>query len=1187
MTPEKKSILITDPEPVVLDQQQWFSINNTLIFRVDAFDATSGIKSIVLNVNDQEFTYYHTDILIDNAGNHYVEAEVPGADHSEHKFHISAVVTDFADNATAYESLLVYVDTELPTIENCTVEKVDTLWDKILRILTFGIYSNDSLVFHIYTNDAELDSGIDYATIYHNQLDAPVKMKDLGDGEFSFKIDKDLAVFDSTLDIVVYDRYGNRSLSCTNIAGVPTTAVMIETEVPFLYFNLPEGDGISRQDDQVWYRTTKTFTLKVSDTLSGVNNISLTVNGVDILQDANQLTLLKSAAAEAAGQKNNSELEYVFHTDYFTSICGEPQDGKYYIEIAVVDNAGNVSSKVVTYYMDKTPPVIDSIQFTPSTVTGMGSVTDFIQTHTYGLYFKEDFHATVLVSDNKSSSGLYQIVYRLVEYKDGNIHKTTEGASPIVDGQADIDIPKGFKGQIFVDAYDLSLNHLGEVTPLSCVVDQLAPQIQIISNEQTELYDGDGQPLYVHGNSITVVITDTGSGLKEFGYQLDAEVSPFVRKVIALRDSGYQLGEALGDGWTVTGTDANLVTQVTKTFVFANDDNNVKLTMDATDHCLNETRDVSTETFTVDKTAPIIYVNFQEDDDSDLYYDQDRIAEITVIERNFDPTLIDILIKNTFGDVPSYIFTQQSISEYSTVIVFDEGDYTFDVTGMDLGHRAAAVNFTGGNENAFYVDKTAAVVVENFSTFSNRTDNSFRENKTAQIKVTEHHFSPDLMGLRILRKAAGASHNSSKFTDITDSVMKTAEWVHNGDEHSISFLFDQDAVYYIEIQPTDPAGNTTAKCSTAIFEIDKTIPIVIKKNGTEVKPDNTQFLDLYDYDRKDAGVPTVEFADNNLLHIRYTLTTYIPSQSSTNAETMKPNIQSGTVEGPVFTLPEFKADGIYAIELVAVDVAGNESAVNINTYARMVDRDILAFIMDSDPARRTGLYSLEYENGEPISKKPSSFEDLNIFILAAKEMPIEIVLRDNNGTMFHTGAQYEVDESIYGIGAYRYVLKADYFTENFQSDTDAELCLAVVNGEGLRIDLADIHIDNIEPECTLPKGFSDWHWFVSADCRTFTITNISEQLDTANCKVYDNGVEIPFTFSQEDKTMTFQLERGWHNVGIILCDHAGNSYNIQEIRNVHIGYFWPIVFASICVVSIAIAATLIILHKKKHQMEQD
>ena len=717
-------------------------------------------------------------------------------------------------------------------------------------------------------------------------------------------------------------------------------------------------------------------------------------------------------------------------------------------------------------------------------------------------------------------------------------------------------------------------------------MDETAPEIEITKKADTSYRDAAGNPLYVGTNRFTVVITDTVSGIRQIGYLQSAEQNSYDRKIIELNPAGYSLNAELGDGWKVTGTDGNLVTQATKTFTFPEDDNDVRLTFDAMDNARNRTENVQSEIFTVDKTAPVINVVFREDDDTDMYYEQNRIADITVTERNFDENLIKVEIENMFGAVPGYSFAEISNTEHTAVIDFDEGDYMFDMTGMDLGNHPAVVNFSGGNENMFYVDKTRPVVQENFAEFGNAAENSFNTDKTVNITVTEHNFDPELLNLKIMRKEAGEEHSPEGMEDAAGMVLGGARWDSTGDVHTISFTFDFDGVYRMEMTPADLASNTAEPCSTVIFEIDKTAPVVSMKNGSFVGEDDTEFLDVYPCERKEEAAPTVVFEDLNLSHLEYKLTVYIPDYSTSDAVAMKPTVTSGTIEDNKYTLSDFKEDGVYALELVAVDVAGNKSAVNYNTYARMVNQDVLAFLMESNPEKKTGLYSFEYENGEAISKKPSDFQDLNIFVMTKKETGTDIVLRDSNGQEIVTNAQCMEDNSIYGIGICNYLLRADFFRENFQDDTDVELQLTVKN-QGRRIDLGKMHIDNIAPTCVMPDNLDSWHWFYGETERTFTLSGISELVDESHCAIYDNGQKVPFAYSGDERTITFSLEKGWHNVGIVLDDMAGNANNIQEKINLHIGYFWlwVIVILSVLVVTSVICIVIYSRNRKKRETD--
>lgn len=612
-----------------------------------------------------------------------------------------------------------------------------------------------------------------------------------------------------------------------------------------------------------------------------------------------------------------------------------------------------------------------------------------------------------------------------------------------------------------------------------------------------------------------------------------AEQNPYDRKTIDVNPTGHSLNEDLGDGWKVTGVDANLVTQVTKSFSFTEDDNDVIVTFDAMDNSLNRTKKVQSEKFTIDKTVPVINVAFREDDDTDMYYNQNRVADITVIERNFDEKLIKAEIQNMFGAVPEYSFTEKSNTEHTAVIDFDEGDYIFDLTGADLGEHPAIVNFSGGNEKMFYVDKTAPVVEENFAEFSNSAENSFNTDKTVNITITEHNFDPELLNLKIIRKEPGEEHSAQGMEDATGMVLGGAKWESIGDVHTASFTFDFDGIYRMEMAPTDLATNTGEPCSTVIFEIDKTAPVVSMKNEAFVGEDDTEFLDVYPYARKDQAAPTVEFEDLNLSHLEYKLTLYIPDYSTPDVVAVRPSVTSGTIEGNKYTLPDFKEDGVCALELVAVDVAGNKSAVNYNTYARMVNQ-----------------------------------------------------LRDSNGQEILTNAQCMEDDSIYGMGIYNYLLKSDFFRENFQDDTDVELQLTVKN-QGCRIDLCKMHIDNIAPTCVMPGNLESRHWFYSETDRTFKLSSISELVDEEQCAIYDNGQTVPFVYSSEEGTITFTLAKGWHNVGIILDDMAGNANNIQERINLYIGYFWLWIIVALSAIVIAAAICIVIYSRNKRKQELD
>lgn len=1169
--PVSGGIIVDSPGSIIIDEKQWFDRNEIIAFRIDASDADSGLKSIELEVNGQVFKYEKRDFQAGENGD-YVIIDTEGIEaDSENKYTVTGKVIDFANNVLAVEPIAVYKDFQNPYISRISVEKKSETAGKGLNVLAHGVYANDSLICRVYAADEEFGSGIDYVSFFYEGMSEPKKMTVDEDGVFFIEIPAEESVVEKNIVVTAHDKYGRTSdtLPCLTdaISGESSNGqfVMLESNEPIMSLNLPEGEGEIREDEQIWYQSNKAIELYVQDEDAGIYNICFSVNGFEINFDKNGTELLKAETTKLADTKITEEQSYSFDTDYFVETIGESADGKYVINIEITDNAGNVKEYETEYYIDKTAPMIERIDFSVMTSDGIGNTTEFIENLIYGYYFKTDFAITVHVSDELPSSGLKEIRYRFVPYVNGAPQEEITGLQKIMEGKAELEVPEGFKGQIFIEAFDNVENCSGEKTARAYIVDNVAPDIVITNNVSTSCQDAAGNKLYVTDNSITVEITDMVSGIREIGYAKSAEVDAYERQAVSVNNIGYNVGDNLEDGWIVSAVDANLVTRVTKTFLFSEDDNDVILSFDAMDNSMNRLEGITSDRFTVDKTNPIIKVSFRDDEDDDFYYSQNRIADITVIERNFKNNLINVYIENKFGHIPGFVFDEKSETEHVAVIEFDGGDYLFDVTGTDLGNHPAIVHFSGGNEKLFYVDKSSPILEENFDSFADSsTDNSYNMGKTVTINVTEHNFDPNLAGLHITRKAAGTEHDTEGMVDVTSEVLDGAMWSGEGDVHTLSFTVSQDAVYQVEIIPSDLAGNVADGRSTPVFEIDQIAPIVTAKNGVAVCSDDIEFLDIYPYSRKDEQAPTVEFEDLNIDHINYTLTVYIPERSSPETATIirpmrvyleEDQNQSGQIKGSKFILPDFVKDGVYALELNAVDVAGNESLLNINTYARMVNRDVLAYIMESNLAQKTGLYSFQYENGNAISKRPDSFSDIKILVLAKKDSDVTIVLRDNNGEEFITNAYAVTDDSVYGMEIYEFTLEADYFKENFREDTDMQLHLTVKN-EGKRIDLGNLHIDNIAPDCDIPEEFKSWKWFYGEDNHKIIISGISELLDENQCKVYDNGQEIEFQYSSENSTMEFTLAKGWHNVGIVLSDTAGNTYNIQERTNIHIGYFW-------------------------------
>ena len=1170
-------------------------------------------------------------------GNTHTSPTLPFDKEGRYSFILSG--EDFGGNKGYYRSEAFVIDKTAPS--DLSITYSPNAVTAFLDVITFGFYKDSGFFMDYVQVDIRAEdrtSGVDHFTVTYTQEEGSGSLGDhdeeivLSEDDLTISYTENGRVAEAsfTLTASEYRQYrGRLSITATDRAGntcapnngsglahdsegeeftMPDGAVIIVDNIaPECEVTIPEPklirdekkavfDGEKKDYDKLDDPNKNEYTFYYTD--KDVYSVKIGIK----ITEANFDPFDEDLKVLVNGE--NTTVEWTqLEPNVWTGEIVLTTDNTYRIEITYTDHSGNVMESYRSCFLvlDRVDPEVTQFYFNPSTVDGDSQTGQFIQKLEYGYYFKTDFAVTVSTSDAEISSGLYYLACRLISYKDGKrIGEETQ--SPMIkDGKANLKIPSGFKGQIFVQCFDYAGNKSAEVTPQGLVVDRIGPDIKIVTNQNTGFHDAAGNRLFIDDTSLTVTISDRDSGLKRLQYRQQSEKGVGDWVVTEIANTGVQLGSTLANGWVVSAMDENLVTEVTRTFVYSEDDNDIFLTVSAADRSENTTGDVKSETFTVDKTAPVITAAFDNGPHEDIYYSKARSVVITVRERNFDAARIITEITNAIGAVPNVHFDKLSDSEYRAVLDFPQGDYTFDINGTDLGGHKATVTLSGGNERLFVVDTTKPGIATNFETFVDPAhENHFAESKTAVITITEHNFSPELVKLRVYQREAGTSKGSAEFKDVTASVLKNAQWTTeaNKDVHTIQFVLEADAVYQIELEPSDLAGNQAERIASQIFEIDQTIPVILARNGREVSADDVNLLDIYDHGRENDPIPDLTFFDTNLSCLEYQLFVWIPDYSNKDQYPemrgkqvflLEDPEQAGVIYGDKITLSNFTEDGIYTLNVIAVDMAGNRSVENVNTFVRIAKSPILAYIEDSNLSKRTGLFSFEDAELNPISMRSDGFMDLVVVVFSQAGSDVEVVLRDGNGDETavgdYAGKPSEQYEEIYGIDVGRYLIPRERFAELYPEDTDAKLYLSVKN-DTEKLDLGVIHIDNIVPNCTVPEGLHSWKWYVGNGDRTFTITDINEALDIENSAVYDNGNEIKdIVYSPENATITFTLSKGWHNIGIKLTDLAGNTKNIQEITHVQIGLFWLwIILAGLALIG---AGTVFGIRSRRKKLEQE
>ena len=1136
-----------------INSQEWCDINSNIDLDINLKESKSPLKDIVIKANNKNVKIDNKENIIKEQSGKISIPIAPYVNADNNDFSISITVISDSGNSDNWTQTYK-VDKDNPRITKVEVTGGSDGTDDVTAI-TSGVYSNEKITIKVSAEDAGNETGISEVVVSYLEDEERITKKailtDNGTYDVVLEAAKGESICRSDIIISAYDKMGHKNTQTPAMQNIKNESagnnfVMQENKLPKLVFDLPDSDSSTIKDGTIWYSKDHELILSATDEESGVKTINVYVNNILIVNnDAFPQIITEEDETNSRGDKQ--KITYTLSTDnickYLEMNNAAPEDGKYSLYIEVIDNANNsIIDNTKIFYVDECPPVVSEISFSKRTIDGIEKIDSFSDDTNYKYFFDGEISLNVKVEDEKPSSGLNKVSYKLVYMTQNGNSEVIEKESSITDEIAIIDIPEDFKGIVYIKAYDFVDNPSEEVSTGALVIDAKGPQINISEFEETDLKDKNGDKLFDKDISYDVTITDTESGIKDITSTLKSDENETSTQTVIDQSRRYEVGENLENGWVVTSVDENLVTGVSKKFEITEDVNNYVAEFVARDGALNNSVTTKTETISIDKTAPVIEISFPEGLQSDpSLYNKNCKAEIdiTVYERNFDQGLIVADIENTYTNViPKFNFDETADKYvYKSRIVFTEGDYSINLSGTDMVGHKAIIKFNNTEmetfSTQFSVDETAPVISTNFSSFtakdSTDKENLFNKEKVATITCTEHNFDSESMNVKVYEKMPGESYEVSQENESGYVVYSEEGWIDdnaNPDLHTLTMKFSNDGIYKIEISPKDRAENEGTSEQTAIFEIDTTAPVIVSRNDEIVEPDDTSVLGVYGYENKDDAAPKVEFDDIHFDHIEYSITRFTPEYNGKREiSEISSELITAEVDKKEFKLPEFEKDGVYSVDIIAVDKAGNKSTVVQDTYMRMVNTDVLAYIEDSHPATDntmgTGWYSIEDEDG-PLSKRPDTFEDMKIAVFTKKSAQTKITLNSNDGEEIVVDTELKEESAAHGVNLCRYTLSGDYFKNNFKEDTDASYYLTV-NTSGKSVELGEIHIDNIAPECNVPSYYHDGGWMMGVNPEPIKITDINEKIDTKLTKVYVDGKEVEYKYDSKENTLSFNV----------------------------------------------------------------
>lgn len=991
----------------------------------------------------------------------------------QNKLEVKVTNVSGKSNDTSINDKL-YIDTTKPQITSFEFNKSESFKDKLLHILTFGTYSNTMVEVSVTAKDLGDSSGVKSITLYGKDatntsaeykilgtesMSAENKNTDDGTYTATFTLPKDVVETEkgkTYLDVLlaakaadnVENETENFAPATTGNSNIKTEKLMIETVAPDATITCPtpaQDKNSATGDSNDWYPGDVDFDIDIWDpkdngSCSGIRSIAVSQKVGDkfepITVDA-EGNKIKQTYADA---KTDKKISLTLNT---STLKANP-DGSYTIKVEATDNAGNVMKTAVTktIYKDSSIPSVTDFKFTAKGYAFDKSVesanTAPVEETSYGYYFIKDTEVTVTANDEKPSSGVKSITYYTVD-KDGV--KSEVKTEPVnKDNQITFTVKANFKGQIYAKACD-NVGHTPDTfsKPNGAVIESPDLHTQTSAIKYTlkdskdangaDIKDENGNNLYGADTTVDVEIADTYSGIRQIDWEI---VSPFDDKkqagtvtvdnngkVTSVAKKGYS-DDCLGD-WVATGeANTNLIVNLKNTIKVSNDSNNIQIKFTLTDRAGNVTKDV-VQTLSIDKTAPKIAVQMNENDDKEFngYFKDSREADIYVYERNFSQSDVVFDVKRTddnnkqtnvspkpkFKYVGTQVIDGRECFVYKMTTKFTaDGDYNFKVSASDITSHIAnaeSVNYKSDNKNvkfssnktaeytaqndadraidiAFTVDNTNPVVSVSYDNNTATNDKYFNAYRTATITVVEHNFST--AASRIIYKRTSTKDGSN----IAEPTVSS--WSRKGNTYTATIKYNADGDYTFDMQVIDKAGNKDkgVKFSGTAAK-DFTVDTTIAKPSIKGVENGKSY--------KGSVLPSISFNDINIANSEIKLLR--TRKNEINKDVTSDFIKiSKNAKGGSFTANEetFKKlqenDGIYTLSVNISDKAGNKSSQTVkftvnrfgsvyalnkylvndlnNSYVQSIDNNLVITEYNPDKLVKGTLEVVVTRDGSPV-----------------------------------------------------------------------------------------------------------------------------------------------------------------------------------------------------------------------------
>ncbi len=443
--------ITSNPEPETDgDGRDWFTA--APVYTIGVQVPVFGVNTIEMWVNRADETAAADDSVTTDSLTVSLSQYTPNTDGS---YVITLRVTDGLGVSYDEKTITAWIDNTKPVVTGFDVTPAND--DKTLRSFSYGNYANGDLKVTVYAEDGsatatEATAGVQKVRLLINGEEFGEATAD-EEGNFVFKVTADdadengLLVFsaiavdgagtesdETSLAPKTYDEATGDVISGN--ADFESEQFVIETTAPEIILALPEtlDSGKKTIDGQIWYGGDITFTIQATDALSGMEKITVSINGTEVTADGSGTAIPEKFSDGTAPVAQTGV--YTFATEDFVT-----NDDTCVIAIVAEDSAGNITEVNETVKIDRKKPVVSGFTLAAEDASGVIKHLEF------GTYASGKIRVTVAVSDEAPSSGLSKVTLTV---------NGTAYTADVQDGKAVFTLPEGTLSENFGDAYRIT-----------------------------------------------------------------------------------------------------------------------------------------------------------------------------------------------------------------------------------------------------------------------------------------------------------------------------------------------------------------------------------------------------------------------------------------------------------------------------------------------------------------------------------------------------------------------------------------------------------------------------------------------------------------------------------------------------------------------------------------------------------